>query len=733
MSQYPLYYRIIELKINNFKSMKRILSKREAKQRLAKLRKEINRIRYAYHVLNQEVVSPAIKDSLQHELLQLEERFPDLITPDSPSQRVEGKPLAKFNKVAHAEPMLSLQDVFNLDELEAWQKRLEKISQELRVKRQEPRFFAELKIDGLSIALTYKNGLLVRGATRGNGQIGEEVTSNIKTIEAIPLKLEKVPQGYKIAVRDLNVSKRQEIDRAIERLYDQTIEIRGEVYMKRSIFEALNKNFKKSGQPLMANPRNAAAGSVRQLDARITASRQLSFMGFGMANQAKWFSSHDLVHRFLSSLGFEVSLSKAFNNLREVDKFHQKIEKTRNKLDYLIDGIVVAVNNNELLEKLGVVGKAPRGMVAYKFAAEEATTRLEDIIVQVGRTGALTPIAILEPTQIAGTIVSRATLHNENEINRKDIRIGDTVVIRKAGDIIPEVVAPLKGLRTGHEKKFHMPKQCPVCGSSVKREYVSSSKKTGAISRCTNQQCYTIQHRGISHFISRAAFDIDGLGPQIIDQLMQIGLIKDAADLFALKKEDLVGLERFADKSAQNLVESIEEARKKITLPRFIYALGIRHVGEQTAFDLAEHFGSLEKLARASKEELEKIEGIGEVVAESINTWFHDEQNQKILEKLKKYKALPVSKQQRHFGSGAAKRLEGLRFVVTGSLKNYSRKEIEALIREYGGHPSSSVSQETDYLIVGENPGSKLKKAKKLGVKQISEKELKDLIRLTKE
>jgi len=540
------------------------MNKQETKNRIKKLRELIEKYRYAYHVLDKSLVSDAVNDSLKHELQELENQYPDLVTPDSPTQRVGGKPLEKFEKVIHERPMLSLTDAFSFDELKEWETRNSKITP-LRWN-----YFAELKIDGLAVSLIYENGIFVRGATRGDGRVGEDVTQNLKTIEAIPLRL-----NSKFEIRNS-----KQIQNPKFKL-PKRIEVRGEAFMSIKTFEEINQEQEKKGQPKFANPRNAAAGSIRQLDPKITASRKLSFYAYDLVTDLGQ-KTHQEAHEIMKLLGFPTNPHNQYcKNLDEVEKYHQKWATERQKLPYWTDGIVVVVNDLEILKKLGVVGKAPRGMIAYKFPPEEATTIVEDITVQVGRTGALTPVAVLKPVLVAGSTISRATLHNEDEIKRKDIRIGDTVVVRKAGDVIPEVASVLKDMRTGREKQFKMPKKCPVCGGPVIRPAGE------AIARCINKNCFAQNFRRYQHFISKPAFDIAGVGPKILAKFIDEGLIKDPADLFTLKEGDIAPLERFAEKSARNIVESIQ-SHKKVSLGRFIYALGIRNVGEETAYDIAE-------------------------------------------------------------------------------------------------------------------------------------------------
>ena len=674
--------------------MPKKLSKEEARKRIEKLRKEIERHDYLYYVLNKPEISDAAYDSLKRELIELEKQFPEFVTPDSPTQRVGGKPLEKFEKVVHKIPMLTLNDVRDENELKEWEERIKRLLSPSEIKKLD--YFAELKMDGLAMSLIYRDGILFKGATRGNGYIGEDVTQNVKTIGAIPLRLrlENLAKKYKIP---------------------KEIEIRGEVFMLKKVFEKLNEEQRAKNEPLFANPRNAAAGSVRQLDPKVTASRELSFYGYQIVTDLG-FKTHQESHQILRLLGVpDNPYNRYCKNLEEVIKFYNHIQSIRKRLPYEIDGIVINVNDNRLFEKLGFVGRAPRGAIAFKFPGIEGTTKIKEIVVQVGRTGKLTPVAILEPVRIGGTTISRATLHNADEIKRLGVKIGDTVVVKRAGDVIPEVVRVITSLRDGTEKEFKMPKVCPYCGSKV-------IKKEGEVDYyCPNPKCFAIRKRYLYHFVSKKAFDIEGLGPKIIDQLLDEGLIRNANDIFKLKKGDLIPLERFAEKSSQNLIDAIQKA-KKIPLARFIYALGIRHVGEETANILAMRFGSIENLEKATLEELKEIPDIGEIVAESIYKWFKDKRNLKFIKELLEagVKIIPPKK--------IKMKLKGKSFVFTGALKSMTRDEASEKVRLLGGDVSSSVSKNTDYVVVGENPGSKYKKAKKLGVKMISEKEFLKLI-----
>ncbi len=660
------------------------MNKEEAKKRIAKLREEINKYSYEYHVLDKLSVPDSVWDSLKRELAELERRYPDLITPDSPTQRVSGKALDKFAKVRHEVPMLSLNDAFTREDIADWIERLNKLTS----KRLS--YFCEPKMDGLAITIIYQDGLLQLAATRGDGQVGEDVTLNVRTIESVPLRLRQVKAGW-----------------------PRRIEVRGEVYMTKQVLAELNKKQRARGEPEFANPRNAAAGSIRQLDPRLAAERKLSFMAYDLVSDLGQ-RTHAEVHQLLKQLGFKAGdYLQLCHNLDEIFSFFEKLQKIREKLPYWIDGIVITVNDIATFKELGITGKGPRGAIALKFPAEQVTTRVKDIIVQVGRTGVLTPVAILEPVQVAGTTVSRATLHNMDEIKRLGLKIGDTVIVQKAGDIIPDVVKVLPNLRTGEEKKFVMPRRCPVCGAKVIRP-------AGEVNYyCSNKNCFAIQKEHLYHFVSKPAFNIEGLGPKIIDQLIEAGLIKDASQLFDLTVGDLEPLERFAQKSAANLVAAIAKA-KRIPLHRFIYALGIRHVGEQTALALAEHFGSLAKLMSASKEELSQVPDVGPVVAESVYNYFREPKNQAFIKALLS-KGIIIENPDAK--SASAEPLSGKTFVLTGALQTMTRQQAKELIRSAGGRVASSVSSKTDYVVAGKDPGSKYDKAKALGVKIISEDE----------
>ncbi len=688
-------------------------TKKDAAPRIEKLKELINHHRYLYHVLDKPDISDAAFDTLKNELEELERKFPDLITSDSPTQRVGGEPLDKLEKVEHKIPMLSLNDAFGREEMVEWEARTRKLLSDAERGRGID-YFCELKLDGLAVSLVYKNGIFVGGSTRGDGRIGENVTQNLKTISTIPLRLRK-PQIQELKDIGYPSERIADIQKAVE---SGEIEVRGEVVIKKKDFEKINKELKKEGKPALANPRNAAAGSIRQLDSQITAGRCLSFYVYAVVTD---FSQkrHEQEHGLAKFLGFQtIEENKSCGNLEEVFEFQRQIEERREKLPFDIDGVVVVVGRVDFLKKLGVIGKAPRGMIAYKFSPKEATTIVLAIKVQVGRTGVLTPVAILKPVEIGGVTVSRATLHNEDEIKRLGLKIGDTAIVGRAGDVIPNVRRVLETLRTGQEKTFKMPAKCPVCGKEVEKD------AGGILLKCVNPKCPSRQKRGLYYFVSRKGFDIEGLGPKIIDALLDNGLIQDAADLFELKEGDLVLLERFAEKSAENLVAAIA-AKKVVSLPKLIIALGIFHAGEETSRDLAEHFGSLLKIQEAGLEELKAVPEIGPVVSKSVFQWFRKEHNRKFIQKLLKHVKI-----EKFESIKKNSKISGKKFVITGGFSGMSREEAKARIRELGGRTGESVSKETDYVVAGENPGSKLEKAKKLGVKILDEKSFAILIHI---
>ena len=676
------------------------LSKTEAKERILKLRKLIDKYRYEYHVLDTQEVPDAVNDSLKHELYQLEQAHPEFITADSPTQRIGGKPLDKFKKIPHVYPMLSMEDVFSFDELADWEVRLLKIREGKGVD-----YYAMLKIDGLAVSIVYQDGVLLSAATRGDGMIGEDVTNNIKTIDAVPLSLREPTEHELIALKRQFDLSAEAIDKIGSR--SGRIEIRGEVYMPKKAFEKMNKERAKNGEETFANPRNVSAGSIRQLDPSIAASRPLDYLAWRLESDLGEMSQTAGVE-ILKLFGFKTSIGERCDSLNDIKKFFDSIGKKREKLDFWIDGVVVRVNNNIDYRQLGVVGKTPRGLVAWKFPAEEATTKVESIEWFVGRTGALTPVANVSPTFVAGTTVVHASLHNADEIERLGLKIGDTVILTKAGDIIPKIVKVLVELRTGKEISVIIPKTCPVCDSPVER-------REGEVAYvCTNKQCYAMEREKVLY--AARAFEIDGLGDKIVEKLLGAGLVKTPPDIFRLQAADFLGIEGFADLSAKKLYDQIQ-TRKDIDFDAFIVSLGIRHVGAETAFSLSLAFGSIDKLASASRDELLGVPDIGETVAESIHEFFTSEHGKNMLKDFDEV-GVKVSKAK------AVKRiLDGQRFVVTGSLEKLGREEAKDKIRLMGGNVSDSVSKQTDFVVVGENPGSKADKARELGVKILSEAE----------
>ena len=687
------------------------MTKKEAKKRIEKLRKLIEKYRFSRHVLDKELVPIEVEDSLKKELFDLEQKFPEFITPDSPTQRVGGKPLEKFEKVRHPTPMLSLNDAFTEEDLKDWLERNTKLLTKEEIEKID--FYCEPKLDGLAIELIYRDEIFSVGATRGDGLIGENVTQNLKTIESVPLRL----RDLKEVVKDLKKMGEEKLaERIKKRGLKGEIVVRGEAIITKKNFELVNEEQKKLGLPTFSNPRNLAAGSIRQLDPKVTAKRRLDVGIYDLITDLGQ-ETHEQEHKIIQALGFKNNnkYCRYCKTLDEVIEYRKYWLKHRESLPYEIDGVVVQINNNKIFKKLGVVGKAPRGAIAFKFPLKQATTILKDVVFQVGRTGAVTPVAILEPVKVGGVTITRATLHNEDQIKKLGVKIGDTVVVGRAGDVIPEVVQALPELRFGKEKEIVFPKNCPVCGQKLE-------KPSGeAIWRCKNPKCPAKERRHFYHFVK--AFDIVGLGPKIIDRLLDEELIQDPADLFTLKEGDLITLERFAEKSAQNLVEAIQ-ARRKIELWRFIYALGIRNVGEKTAQDLAKFFGNLEKLMKASLGQLEAIPDVGPIVAESIYRFFRDSKNLKFIEKLKKVGVEVAEEKKRKKAP-----LKGLVFVFTGTLESMTRDEAKRKVIELGGEVASSVSKRVNIVVVGKEPGSKLEKAKKLKIKIIKEKEFLDLLK----
>lgn len=667
------------------------MKEKQVANRIQRLKDLINQYRYEYHVNNKSIMSEAAADGLKHELSELESAYPKLITPDSPTQRVAGEPLPQFQSAVHKAPMLSLNDVFNQDELEAWQKRIQKLLPDDKLD-----YFVDIKMDGLACSLVYENGVLLRGVTRGNGVVGEDVTASIRTLDSIPLRLQSFVGG--------------------EQFLQGYTEVRGEIVMYINDFQKLNTQRKKQGLPLFANPRNLAAGTIRQLDPRLVVARPLHFRAWDLRReQPADILTNQRAYEFLKKLGFLVNQAAiCCTSTKDILKFAKTWEKKRLKLDFNTDGLVIKVNDRELFDRLGVVGKAPRGAVAYKYPAEQATTKVKDIFVSIGRTGAATPVAVLESVVVAGTTVQMATLHNEGEIQRKDVRVGDTVIVHKAGDIIPEVVQVLKTLRSGKEKPFKMPTHCPECQTKLVK-----AKLDQAVWRCPNQACPARVHNQIQHYASKAALDIEGLGEKNVLALIDARLIRDPADLYTLTKDQLLKLERFADISASKLIQAIGQ-KKQPLLSHFIFGLGIRHVGAQTAIDLAVHFGSLDKLRLATLDQFKQVEGVGEVVAESIVTWFGTPSHQQLLAKFANAGVVPQKVAKTTDG-----RLKGSSFAISGTLEDMDREEAADKVRALGGTFQSSVGKATTYLVLGDNPGaSKVAKAEKLGIKIIDEKEL---------
>lgn len=667
------------------------MKKSEAEKRIKELRDLINYHNRQYYVYDNPVISDAEYDKLMRELEELEKKFPELITPDSPTQRVGGEPLPYFAQVVHRTPMMSLANAFSADELRDFHRRV------VGTVGEDVQYVVELKIDGLAISITYENGLFKTASTRGDGLLGEDVTQNVRTIKSVPLKLD-FPEGQAPAV----------------------LEVRGEVYLPKEDFRKLNEEREEEGLPLFANPRNAAAGSLRQLDPKITAKRPLAVFVYqlGYAEGVE-FETHYEVLEFFKKIGLRVNPHVVlFDKFDDVMDYCLSWNEKRHDLPYEIDGMVIKVNSLRQQEILGATAKSPRWAIAYKFPAEQKTTVVKDIIVRVGRTGVLTPTAILEPVRVAGSTVSKATLHNEDYIKEKDIKIGDTVIIHKAGDVIPEVVEVVKEKRTGKERDFEMPRRCPECGSEAIR------LPGEAAYRCTNTTgCPAQIKRSIEHFASRDAMDIRGLGPAIVSLLISQGLIKDAADLYYLKREDLVPLERMGEKSAANLLSAIEESKKR-PLDRLIYALGIPYVGSRTASLLSEAFGSISELEKATYEDLIKVPEIGDKIAESILAFFRQEQVRDLLARLK---AAGVNMEAKKREEGP-RPLEGLTFVLTGTLEKYTRQQAKELIEELGGRVTGSVSKKTDYVVVGKDPGSKYENALKLGIKILNEAEFEEMV-----
>jgi DNA ligase (NAD+) len=659
------------------------------RKRVEKLREEIEYHNYRYYILDQPEISDAQYDRLMRELEKLEEQYPELRTPNSPTQRVGAPPLEEFEIVRHTIPMLSLANAFDETEAKEFDKRVKKFlgtSSDIE-------YVTEPKLDGLAVELVYERGQFVVGSTRGDGINGENITQNLRTVKTIPLQLIR---------KEISVPER--------------LEVRGEVIMQLKRFRDLNQKREELGEPLFANPRNAAAGSVRQLDSKITVARPLEIYCYGIGEvRGRTFKSHWEILQTLSKWGLRINPNiRRCKHIEDVIAYYHEVNEKREKLPYEIDGIVIKVNQLDLQTRLGEISRSPRWALAFKFQPKQETTKIQDIIVQVGRTGALTPVAVMEPVKVGGVEVSRATLHNQDEIDKKDVRIGDTVVIQRAGDVIPEVVQVIESKRTGKEKKFRIPSKCPVCGAEVIKEE--------AIHRCIGLDCPAQLKGRIKHFASKRAMDIEGLGVKLIDQLVDKGLVKDVADIYYIEKEQLIELERMAEKSAQNIIDAIEASKTK-PLSKFLYALGIRQAGETTAEDLARRFSRLDDFFHLSKEDLREVGGIGPEVSASVYQFFRDKKNKESIERLKKAGVTVIESKVK----GKAK-FTGKTFVFTGALKSLGRDEARNIVESLGGMTVSTVSKKVDFVVVGEDPGSKFDKAKELGIKTLTEEEFKKMI-----
>lgn len=741
----------------------------QAKNRLEKLKAEINLHRYNYHVLDLESISPAALDSLKNELFKLENEFPELISPDSPTQRVGGKPLAKFKKSVHSRPMISLFDAFSVGDMLDWEERNRRYldSDSLRPKlfsaarefvvRQETDYFCELKLDGLATNINFRAGLLEKAATRGDGKVGEDVTQNVRTIASIPLSLRQVS----LEELEKNNFSKSEAKLILALAVQGDLEFRGESIMTKKVFASLNEKYEKSGKAPLANTRNGVAGSLRQLDPKISAERRLDFFVYDFlipeteknidiftyfdlsindlrsADRGGIIKTREQANQLAALFGFKtLKQNRVCRNLKEVFKFFEEVAARREKLPFEIDGVVVKFNVMQFWETLGIVGKAPRYMMAYKFPAIQATTKIEQVVWQVGRTGVLTPTAMLSPVAVAGVTISRATLHNWDEIKRLGLMVGDTVVIERAGDVIPKVTEVLVNLRSGEEKEIRSPRVCPRCGGQITRE-------EGEVAlRCLNEQCYAVNLRRLIHFVSKDSAGLDGLGRKIVEQFFTEGLIKDAADLFLLHESDLLSLPRFAEKKAENIIATINEHRI-LPLNRFIFALGIRHVGEESAAALAKLFAREKKIvsgmnfsiteareffAGLKEEDWQMIEDIGPKVSESLHAFWHSHHNEKLLNKFEQAGLSLTLDATVLAAESEFAPLKNKTFVLTGSLVGLTRDEAKDKIKAQGGKISSSVSRKTDFVVVGEAPGEKYEQAKELGVKILDEAELLKLL-----
>ena len=664
----------------------------KARQEIAALSEQLRYHDYRYYVLDSPEIADAEYDQLMGRLRELEAAYPELVQPSSPTQRVSGRPLAGFGQVEHRIPLLSLDNATTQEELWDFDGRIQRWLQGPVI------YVVEPKIDGLAISLTYEDGVFVRGATRGDGERGEDITQNLRTINSIPLRLrgEDLPP---------------------------IMEVRGEAYMDRRAFDDLNRRRGEMGETLFANPRNAAAGSLRQLDPSVTASRRLNVFMYAIGYyEGIELTTHWQVLEYLREVGFRVNpLIERCSDVEAVWKYCERIESQRDELVYDIDGVVVKVDNLAAQAALGATGRSPRWAIAFKYPAEEATTIVEDIIVQVGRTGALTPLALLTPVEVAGSTVSRATLHNADILRAKDVRIGDTVIIRKAGDVIPEIVMPVESKRTGEERVFTMPSHCPVCNAEVQR------LPGEAVTRCIGTACPAQLVESLVHFAARGAMDIEGLGPALVSQLVEAGLVKDPADLYYLDSSTLRTLPRMGEKSVDNLLRAIE-ASKSRPLARVIYALGIRLVGEAASRELAMHFQTMEHMMAASREELQKVDLVGDKIAESVIAFMAEPQNRGVIERLAKSGVNMSEATEEVYSTEAPSPLAGKTVVLTGSLRRYTRQEAAELIRAFGGKVTSSVSRNTDYVVAGQDPGSKYTRAQELGVKILSEADLESLV-----
>jgi len=668
------------------------MDKSKAKTEIERLRHEIKHHDYRYYVLSQPEISDKEYDEFLRKIRELEDQFPGLITADSPTQRVSGQVLEGFKTVKHKTKMYSLDNTYSFEEIKDWQERVKKL-----LPKEKIEYVTELKIDGLSASLSYKNGRFQTGATRGDGLTGEDVTFNLRTIRAIPLEL-------------------------FGKDFPKFLDVRGEVYMDKYELSKINKERQEKDEPLFANPRNAASGSLKLLDTRITAQRKLKFLAhsFGSIEPKENVKTQWEFLEKIKDWGLPASLhNKLCSDIEEVIEYCRKWQDKRDSLGYEIDGIVIKVNSLTQQERMGFTQKSPRWAIAYKFPAHQATTKIKDIKVQVGRTGTLTPVAELEPVECAGVTISRATLHNFDEIERLDVRIGDRIILERAGEVIPKIIKVVSSVRTGKERKLKIPEHCPVCNGKVNKE-----KEEDVAYFCINPSCPAQIEKGLIHFASRTALDIEGMGEAVVEQLVQKKIVKDFADIYALKKEDLFKLDLFKDKKADNLLKAIEKSKSQ-PLSRLLFALGIRHVGEKVAYVLAQRFTSIDKLIQAKMEDLQNIRDVGAVMSESIVDFFSQDQTIKLIDKLKKY---GVNTHEKVIESKNAK-LAGKSFVFTGELTSLSRTQAEKTVQEFGGDFSSSVSKNTDFVVAGENPGSKYQKAKELGIKIIDEDQFRKMIK----